>query len=161
MVDGARSRSLQGQSRFSELCPQLNSAGIRATQDWRIFIIVLLRPADAGSGFLRRAPPKAAPRQGEIFEDLYAAAAGAGGEDAPPRLVRRTPMPRGHVGYINDGRGLHAVGNPSPAVPAVSLHLYHPPIRSCLAFAGDAAAGAAVRRDICFHSVGGVLVNRE
>lgn len=101
-------------------------------------------------------PRRARRPQGEIFEELYAPAAAA----AAPRLLGRATMGPGLVGYINDARGLHRVGNPSPHAPAVSLHLYHPPIRACLTFApGDAAPG--VRREMAFHSVAGVLVRTE
>ncbi len=54
--------------------------------------------------------------------------------------------------------GLHAVGNASTERRAASLHLYAPPIRSCLAYTG--AGGRFVRRDVCFHSVYGELVQR-
>jgi cysteine dioxygenase len=37
----------------------------------------------------------------------------------------------GDVIYIEDSMGLHKVGNPSLTVPAITLHLYCPPIQCC------------------------------
>lgn len=37
----------------------------------------------------------------------------------------------GGLAYISDSLGFHNVGNPSENVPAVTLHLYVPPIKVC------------------------------
>ncbi|KXN67008.1 hypothetical protein CONCODRAFT_11023 [Conidiobolus coronatus NRRL 28638] len=41
------------------------------------------------------------------------------------------------VTYIHDKIGLHRVSNPSSSRPAISLHLYSPPILECKTYEHD------------------------
>ncbi|KAJ1652594.1 hypothetical protein IWQ61_007110 [Dispira simplex] len=52
----------------------------------------------------------------------------------PLRLKQERTYRTDEVTYIHDKIGLHRVGNPSATLPAVSLHLYTPPIRACRSF---------------------------
>lgn len=64
---------------------------------------------------------------GEVQEHRYAR------DEARNKLVL-TGVSTAHVGdvlYIDDGLGYHKVGNPSPHVPARTLHLYSPPFTRC------------------------------
>jgi hypothetical protein len=38
---------------------------------------------------------------------------------------------QGQIAYITDTMGYHKIGNPTIDQPAVSLHLYAPPIQEC------------------------------
>ena len=48
--------------------------------------------------------------------------------------ARCAAQTEGDVSYMNDGRGVHAIINPSQDEVAVSLHIYAPPFRKCLIF---------------------------
>ncbi|KAI9189489.1 hypothetical protein H9P43_000922 [Blastocladiella emersonii ATCC 22665] len=50
------------------------------------------------------------------------------------RVIGQKTMERDQVAYINDSLGLHRVSNPSATAPAISLHLYTPPIQMCKTF---------------------------
>ena len=43
----------------------------------------------------------------------------------------------GELAYITDSMGYHKVGNPTTHQPAVTLHLYAPPIRECHVWCDD------------------------
>eukprot|EP00286_Rhodomonas_abbreviata_P026751 CAMPEP_0181313496 /NCGR_PEP_ID=MMETSP1101-20121128/14278_1 /TAXON_ID=46948 /ORGANISM="Rhodomonas abbreviata, Strain Caron Lab Isolate" /LENGTH=247 /DNA_ID=CAMNT_0023420451 /DNA_START=450 /DNA_END=1193 /DNA_ORIENTATION=+ len=88
--------------------------------------------------------------EGEIFEDLYDSPVKEGDQ---PMLKRHTVMEKGFVGYVNDSLGLHRIGNPSNARPAISLHLYSPPIRSCTVV--PERGGSPQRKQVTFHSIFG------
>ena len=65
---------------------------------------------------------------------------------------------QGQVAFINDSIGLHKVGNPCPSVPAVTLHLYHPPFQDCKVW--DSTANSSVSQSCCsghFSEYGKVL----
>ena len=59
----------------------------------------------------------------------------SGGDAAPtdsqPVEVAVATATEGDVIFINDSLGLHKVVNPSPSVPACTLHLYAPPFQRC------------------------------
>lgn len=73
------------------------------------------------------------------------------------KQTKMTLMKTDEAGYMHDKIGIHRVSNPSDTVPAVSLHLYSPPISSCLTFSED---GTARRAGNCvFYSVRGKKSN--
>lgn len=43
----------------------------------------------------------------------------------------------GQSAYITDSLGFHKVGNPTKMIPAVTLHLYIPPIKVCKIWANE------------------------
>lgn len=59
-----------------------------------------------------------------------------------------TDMAAEEAAYIDDSRGLHKMGNASALAPAVSLHIYSPPIARCRVF--DEVSGAA--REVSLRS---------
>lgn len=61
---------------------------------------------------------------GSIEETLY-------GSSPDLSVKRSTILCNGESSYINDAIGLHRIANKSGVVPAVSLHLYSPPIVRC------------------------------
>ncbi len=66
--------------------------------------------------------------KGEIKETKYAPQ-----PDKDGNLVLTTEAiaREGDVAYMDDYVGLHKIGNPSPSVGAVTLHLYTPPYQTC------------------------------
>ena len=70
------------------------------------------------------------------------------------KVTRRTEMKQDEAGYMHDRLGIHRVANPSRNVPAVSLHLYSPPIASCMTFSEN--TGTARKTGNCvFYSMMG------
>lgn len=70
--------------------------------------------------------------EGTVEEALYDTPAG-GGLPLLPKQPRM--LSAGQGSYIHDAMGVHSVGNPTGR-PAVTLHLYSPPILQCQVF-GD------------------------
>ena len=68
---------------------------------------------------------------------------------------RAARLELGGVGYINDEIAWHTVGNPTES-PAVSLHLYAPPIDRCQYV--DADTGRVASRDMTYFTVDGTRV---
>ena len=91
---------------------------------------------------------------GECEEVWYQLEAGAG--DVPKvTRGRAAKVTAGVVSYINDDMAWHTVGNASDA-PAVSLHLYSPPIDACQYI--DASTGRVESRTMSYTSKFGALV---
>lgn len=63
------------------------------------------------------------------------------------------------VSYMSDELGLHRVENTSHSNPAVSLHLYSPPFKSCQMF--DERTGKALRVPMTFWSKYGEKIHRK
>jgi cysteine dioxygenase len=63
------------------------------------------------------------------------------------------------VTYMSDELGLHRVENTSHSNPAVSLHLYSPPFKSCQMF--DERTGKAMRAPMTFWSKYGEKIHRK
>lgn len=90
---------------------------------------------------------------GRLEEQLYERAEGG------IRLASRCTVDTGETVYIHDKIGLHSVGNPDTS-PAVSLHLYTPPISACHTFCAE--TGEARRAGIfTFYSIGGTLIHKR
>jgi cysteine dioxygenase len=70
--------------------------------------------------------------QGELLETQYEWP--DQGVDKPMTPRSKTTYDTNGVAYINDSIGLHRMENPSHTEYTVSMHLYIPPFRSCLAF---------------------------
>ena len=71
--------------------------------------------------------------------------------------TRETELKTGQTAYIHDKIGWHRVGNASHNTPAVSLHLYAPPIEQCKTYCeieGKIRAQAACP----YHSINGKLL---
>jgi cysteine dioxygenase len=72
--------------------------------------------------------------QGQINECRYVECQNLSqSETEIPNLVCVQDMTacEGDVIYMEDSMGLHKVGNPSLTMPAITLHLYCPPIQCC------------------------------
>ena len=86
---------------------------------------------------------------GELQEQLY----NEPKDNVPMTLERSLKLERNATTYINDSIGLHKVSNPSMTKPAISLHIYSPPIKVCRTFTPQ---GAARKSGNCpFYSVFG------
>ena len=71
--------------------------------------------------------------------------------------TRETELVEGETAYIHDKIGWHRVSNPSTQEPAVSLHLYAPPIEKCRTYC-EIERKVRGEAKICpFYSVNGVL----
>jgi cysteine dioxygenase len=92
----------------------------------------------------------------ENFDSLDGA-----GPGSPIRLVPSGGIERAPVGSIDLQQGdaaIHRVSNPF-AERAVSLHVYSRPYDSCIAY--DFAAQTACEIRLCYHSIGGKLVDER
>eukprot|EP01083_Nonionella_stella_P086648 240864_1 len=69
--------------------------------------------------------------------------------------------PAGAVCFIDDGIGLHALGNASLDEVAVSLHCYSPPFESCHAFCDEEDAAKQRVCPMLFHTRYGITENKE
>ena len=58
----------------------------------------------------------------------------------------------GDISYMHDSMGYHKIGNPSPTVPAVSLHLYCPPFDKCKIWLDPSNASMSSNVNINFFS---------
>ena len=93
--------------------------------------------------------------QGEIQECRYEY---PGGSDESLKCIAEERFQEGEVAFINDSIGLHKIANPCPSVPAVTLHLYHPPFKDCKVW--DNSASCSVSQSCCadhFSEYGHVL----
>jgi len=81
------------------------------------------------------------------------------GEEKSTSLRQKTQMlvEAGQSTFINDRIGLHRIGNPSTDRPAVSLHLYSPPILKCKKF--DETSAHSVLYECGVDSYRGVPVS--
>lgn len=62
----------------------------------------------------------------------------------------------GKLAYINDVMGYHKIGNPSSSIPAITMHLYCPPIKKCKIWSDATKASCPSRVHVCNHSEYGV-----
>lgn len=90
---------------------------------------------------------------GQVEESVYRSPDSGTGA----KLKRQMLLGPGESTYIHDKIGLHRISNPSSEHPAVSLHLYSPPITRCKWF--NEASGAAVQTEIGIDSYRGVPTN--
>ena len=67
--------------------------------------------------------------QGQVNECRYVTTSTT--SDGSLECIQDVTADEGEVIYIEDSMGLHKVGNPSPDIPAVTLHLYSPPFQQC------------------------------
>lgn len=88
--------------------------------------------------------------EGTIRETIFDQATGGPLAQRSSRALRR-----GQLGYITDEVGLHEI-HPEGG-PAVSLHLYAKPIRTCRVFCPD--TGRVDQRRLTYHSVQGEPVS--
>jgi cysteine dioxygenase len=86
---------------------------------------------------------------GELTETKYGFP-GSGDAAKQMEIVGESTFRRDEVNYTSNKIGLHKVSNNSNA-PAVSLHLYSPPILECKTFCLDSGEERASGR-ICFYS---------
>jgi len=63
-----------------------------------------------------------------------------------------TMFHEGDISYMHDSMGYHKIGNPSPTVPAVSLHLYCPPFDKCKVWLDPSNASMSSNVNINFFS---------
>lgn len=64
--------------------------------------------------------------------------------------------------FISDIQGYHKVGNPDPALPAVTLHLYCPPFQRCKIWMRDCSDNLnASSACMCYYSEYGVRLGDE
>ncbi|ORZ36975.1 RmlC-like cupin domain-containing protein [Catenaria anguillulae PL171] len=77
-------------------------------------------------------------------------------DDKGLKMLGETTMGRDQVVYINDSLGLHRVSNLS-AKPAISLHLYSPPIELCHTYC-ERTGLARPASQCVYYSVGGKRV---
>ena len=93
---------------------------------------------------------------GTLKETLFAWPDESAGEMQPMQQTGSTLFCTDEVTYINDSVGLHRVENPSHTDPAVSLHLYCPPITLCKRF--EERTGQAHNCKVTFYSRDGEKV---
>jgi hypothetical protein len=62
--------------------------------------------------------------------------------------------------FINNSMGYHKVGNPSDSHPAITLHLYCPPIRKCKIWLDPSRASCPSNAYMCNYSEHGVKNTR-
>lgn len=69
----------------------------------------------------------------------------------------------GAIAYIADWLGYHKIGNPSKSQPAVTLHLYSPPLPfdSCKIWLDPSKASKPSTAKICYHSVYGTPAGHD
>jgi cysteine dioxygenase len=91
--------------------------------------------------------------EGTIDETLFRMPEGGG------PLVRGASksFEQGQVAFITDDIGLHEIRS-SKGRPAVSLHLYAPPIPRCQIY--DRETGTVLMRELSYHSISGVPAAR-
>jgi cysteine dioxygenase len=92
---------------------------------------------------------------GEVSETLYKVRANGEGplESAPAPGAARN-FRSGSVAFIVDEMGWHRI-QPVGGRPAVTMHLYSRPIRTCSIY--DEERDAVVTRKLRYHSIGGVV----
>ena len=112
--------------------------------------------------------------EGTLIETLYTRKLGDTGMDSDLSFTsetsleaseiyektRETELKSGQTAYIHDKIGWHRVSNASSDKPAVSLHLYAPPIEKCKTYCeieGKVRAQAACP----YYSINGKLVLRK
>lgn len=81
----------------------------------------------------------------------------AKGNEAPLQVTQETNMPVNEVAYIHDKIGLHRIANKQSS-PAMSLHLYSPPIEVCKTFCEKTSASNPTAK-CCFYSKWGKKVD--
>ena len=84
--------------------------------------------------------------QGQVRECRYELPAQPG---AALECIADETFHEGQLAFINDYIGLHKVGNPG-LVPAVTLHLYHPPFSRCRVWA-DSDSGSSSQAACATH----------
>jgi cysteine dioxygenase len=105
---------------------------------------------------------------GQMKESLYSWPAEGCAPETPLVLCNETVAPTGAVSWMNDAKGLHKLSQfgESAHVPtkngdtgeasecgSVTLHLYTPPYKSCLAFTEGTAQ--TMKCNMCYYSVDG------
>jgi cysteine dioxygenase len=89
--------------------------------------------------------------QGDVTETLYQV--GAAPQAAVHGGATRT-FRQGQVAFIVDEMGWHRI-EPAGGKPAITMHLYSRPIRSCSVV--DEQTGVITTRKMRYHSIGGVV----
>ncbi|KAL5469397.1 hypothetical protein EMCRGX_G030649 [Ephydatia muelleri] len=92
---------------------------------------------------------------GELKETRYSWPVKTADEIQPMKQTYEHNMTTNDVAYINT-IGLHRVENTSHTDPAVSLHVYCPPIRMCKAF--EERTGQSYTCNVTFYSKAGTRV---
>lgn len=87
--------------------------------------------------------------QGQLTESLY----NWPKEETQMALTQEKAYEVNEVNYMHDGLGLHRIANNS-GQPAVSLHLYSPPILSCKSFVEDSGQARQLGK-CCLYSKNG------
>lgn len=67
----------------------------------------------------------------------------------------------GDVAYMDDSMGLHKVGNPSPSVPAMTLHLYSPPFSKCSVWMDESNSERRCQPTVTYYSENGEVLDYE
>jgi len=77
-------------------------------------------------------------QQHVMYDDLQQVGTSNQSEDDHEQVLERIAdltFGEGQLAHITDSMGYHSVGNPSCTIPAVTLHLYSPPIAQCQTWA--------------------------
>lgn len=73
---------------------------------------------------------------------------------------RETVLSINQTAYINDKIGWHRVSNASSLQPAVSLHLYAPPIETCRTFC-EVEGKIRAKASCPYYSINGIKISRN
>ncbi len=166
-------RSLGDDARASEVTAALGRYAASGAQDWRAFahfeadyyarnlvrqselfeLIVLCWGAGQRSPIHDHHGQRCwmAVLDGEVSESLFTVRDGPRAE-LSPGVARK--FSRGSVAYIVDEMGWHRI-EPAGGRPAVTMHLYSRPIRTCAIY--DEQTQSVVTRTMRYHSIGGVV----
>lgn len=91
--------------------------------------------------------------EGSLQEIQYAWPASSQSRGQPVTELNKRDLVTDEVTYINDSIGLHRIQNISHTDPAISLHLYSPPITTCHTF--EQRTGRAHSCTVSFFSRNG------
>lgn len=166
-------RSLGDETRASEVTAALASYAASGAEDWRAFahfeadyyarnlvrqselfeLIVLCWGAGQRSPIHDHHGQRCwmAVLEGEVTESLFTLR-GAARTELAAGVTRK--FARGAVAYIVDEMGWHRI-EPAGGRPAVTMHLYSRPIRTCSVY--DEETASVVTRALRYHSIGGVV----
>lgn len=110
--------------------------------------------------------------EGELIETLYCrsrmfddgaesdASLSATDDTEMYSKIRETRLERGQTAYIHDQIGWHRVSNAFPDQPAVSLHLYAPPIEQCKTFC-EVEGKVRAQAPCPYYSINGILMQKK
>jgi len=74
------------------------------------------------------------------------------------KCISSVQFHEGEMGYINDFMGYHKIGCASSSKPAVTLHLYCPPVQSCRIWLNPRKASKPSKSYVCMYSEYGTRV---